>query len=779
MRVDQSNPFIKGFLAAFKVPTRLTVTEWADQFRILPSKGSAEPGRYRSTRTPYMIEPMDALSVSSGYQEIMLMAAAQTGKALALDTPIPTPSGWSTMGSLSVGDAVFDQDGQQCRVIAKSQVFTDHDCYELEFSDGTKIVADANHRWETLSGHNRQRAVVTTETIASRIRLRGGNRYKHAIRFDGAVELSKYDQYAEAINTKRYGHTMAYIVSARRVPTVPVQCISVDSPRHLFLAGEGMIPTHNSETGNNWVGYVIQNAPGPMLLVQPTVENAKRYSNQRISPMILATPELSGLVNDNKSRDTTNTMLSKDFPGGILMMGGANSAAGLRSMPIKYLFADEISNWPADVDGEGDPLGLAEERTNTFGRKRKIFKCSTPGIKGVCRIESEYEKTDQRKYHVPCPQCGHMHVLAWANFIIPKNDAGQHVPRKAHMACPSCGGVIEEHHKTDMLNAGVWVASCPEKADPERVGYHISALYSPIGWKSWAKVARQWLDAQGDPTKLKAFINNVLAETWHEGGQTISEHALMERAEEYSTNPLPEGVFLITAGVDVQPDRLEVELVGWGLGEESWSLDYKVIRGDPNANLVWQQLDMHLTQKFMHPCGIAISPVNSFIDTGGANTKAVYDYVRDRSHMGIYGIKGIGGDGKAAVGTPQKNNIGKIPLVPLGTFTLKDTVHGRLKIETPGAGYCHFPKKYGAEYYQQMTSEEVRTRYNKGFAVREWHKKTDSTRNEVFDCRVYATAAMLQGGWNFQQLAEMFAQAMSRTDQQSNGRSVRGGFETD
>jgi phage terminase large subunit GpA-like protein len=603
------NPLLKGFFGAYKVPTRLTVTEWADDFRILPSKGSAAPGKYRSSRTPYMTEPMDCLSVSSPVEEVVIMAAAQTGK---------------------------------------------------------------------------------------------------------------------------------------------------------------------SESGNNWVGYVIDNAPGPMLLVQPTVDNAKRYSKQRIGPMIAETPTLAAKVIENKSREGGNTMLEKEFPNGILLLGGANSAAGLRSMPIRYLFADEISNWPADVDGEGDPLELAEERTNTFGRKRKVFKTSTPGLKGTCRIEREYLKTDQRKYFVPCPHCGFKQVLRFSNFVIPEDDKGKKQPSKAYMVCegPDCGGIMSEHHKTDMLRGGEWRATAPENADPSRVGYQISALYSPVGWKSWAKIARQWIEAQGNPEKLKAFANNVLAETYETKGVSIDHSTLMKRGESYTADMLPHGALLITNGVDVQPNRLEVETIGWGVGEESWSIDYKVFHGDPNTDLVWQQLDLYLATEFQHPCGIRLRAARTFVDTGGANTKAVYDYVRDRDHMGVFGIKGVGQDGRPAVGIPTKSNFGKVPLFPLGTFTLKDVHYGRLSIEEHGPGYCHFPERYAEAYYRGLVSEEVKIRTDKkGFLVREWFKKTESARNEPLDCRVYGTAAMLSMNVNFEQLAEIFAGTYEEPDTE---RKVRG-----
>jgi phage terminase large subunit GpA-like protein len=604
--LDGGNPLVRGFFEAFKVPTRLTVTEWADEFRILPSKGSAAPGKYRSSRTPYMREPMDALSVSSPTEEVVLMAAAQTGK---------------------------------------------------------------------------------------------------------------------------------------------------------------------SESGNNWAGYVIDNAPGPMLLVQPTVDNAKRYSKQRISPMILETPSLAGKVVDNKSREGGNTILEKEFPGGILIMGGANSAAGLRSMPVKYLFADEISNWPADVDGEGDPLELAEARTTTFGRKRKIFKCSTPGIKHTCRIEAEFLKTDQRRYHVPCPHCGHKHVLRWSNFVIPKDDQGKYRPADAYMTCPDCGGVMEEHHKTDMLVGGEWIATAPENADPTRRGYHISALYSPVGWKSWAKVARQWIEAQGNPTKLQAFVNNVLAETWEVKGERIGETQLQERAEDYAADPLPEGVVLLTAGTDVQPDRLETEVVGWGGGEESWSIDYIVTYGNPDLDDVWLLHDANVLNRiYTRADGVQLRVARCCVDTGGANTDGVYRAVRARLGAGtLLGTKGMPGEGKPILGPPTTSNLGKIPLFPVGTFTAKDLVTGRLKLADPGPGYCHFPRRYRPEFFKGLTAEEVRTKYSKGFPVREWHKIY--ARNEPLDCRVLATAALSSLNIRIDELVASMGAS------QNSGRRVRGTFE--
>lgn len=558
----------------------------------------------------------------------------------------------------------------------------------------------------------------------------------------------------------------------------PMDCLSVLSPVEevAMMAGAQL---GKSESGNNWVGYVIDEAPGPMLLVQPTVDNAKRYSKQRISPMILETPALRGRVVDNKSRDSGNTMLEKDFPNGILILGGANSAAGLRSMPIRYLFADEISNWPADVDGEGDPLGMAEDRTSTFGRKRKIFKTSTPGIKGVCRIEADFLKGDQRRYFVPCPHCGHMHVLHWENFVIPVVD-GKPRPTDAYMKCPECydttGAMILEHHKTAMLAGGEWRATCPANDDPTRRSYHISGLYSPVGWKSWAKVAKQWIEAQGNPKKLQTFTNNVLAETYAVAGEGLSDAEIYNRVqaaeEDYDGREvLPEGVLLITNGGDVQPDRVEIETVGWGMNGESWSIDYRVFLGDPNLPLVWQLVDAYLATEFQHPTGVRLRAARTFVDTGGANTKAVYEYVESRGGYGVFGIKGMGGDGTPAVGNARKTALSKVPIVPLGTFTLKDSVYGALAVTEPGAGYAHFPKRYKESYYRGLTAEEVRPKIDaKGFTQREWHKKREDIRNEPLDCRVYATGAMVSINPNFDHLHE----AINGARPDSSQRRVRG-----
>lgn len=516
--------------------------------------------------------------------------------------------------------------------------------------------------------------------------------------------------------------------------------LSVHSPVTEVIFQKGA-QVGGTEAGNNWVAYMIAEAPGPMLLVQPTVEIAKRYGSQRLNPMFASCEKLKGRIEDKTSRRSTNTQKIKDFPGGTLILGGANSAAALRSMPIRYLFLDEVDAYPPDCEGEGSPVTLATRRTNTFARK-KIFLCSTPTIEETSVIHHEYEMTDQRRYFVPCPDCGHMDYLRWDRFLLGKNEKGESTGRGCTMFCEDCGAVIQEHQKATMLAQGEWRATKPENAHPKRVGYHLSGLYSPLGWLSWDEIGEEWVKAQGDPVRLKTFINTVLGEVWRDGGDRANEHDLLNRCEDYGFDPVPAGVALITVGVDVQPDRLELEIVGWGKGEESWSLDYLVLWGDPEGVELWKKLDFVVARTFRHPAGATLKISRTFIDSGGANTQAVYSYAKRYAKSGfLYAIKGVAGTDKPAVGHARKTNIKKIPLFPLGVHTIKDSIYHRLKIEEPGPGYCHFPQRTLA-YFEGLTSEECRTRRVKGRPIREYHLRK-GRRNEPLDCRVYAYAAML------------------------------------
>src|SRR6476660_3075492 len=322
---------------------------------------------------------------------------------------------------------------------------------------------------------------------------------------------------------------------------------------------------------------------------QPTVEMTKRNSKQRIDPLIEESHVLRGLVSDPRSRDSGNTLLSKEFPGGMLVMTGANSSVGLRSMPARYLFLDEVDAYPGDVDGEGDPVNLALARTRTFAR-RKVFMISTPKITGRSRIEACFEDSDQRHYWVPCPQCREYQTLKFAQVRWPKGE-----PEKAVYVCEHCGVEIENHQKHWMLAQGEWRAA--EPGPGKAAGFHLSSLYSPVGWFSWADAAQMFADAQK---------NTALRETWALQGEAPEWQRLYDRREDYRIGTVPKGGLFLTAGVDIQKDRIEVEVVAWGRGKESWSIDYQVLDGQTAEAPVWRKLTTLLETHYPTESGAAL-----------------------------------------------------------------------------------------------------------------------------------------------------------------------------
>jgi len=484
-----------------------------------------------------------------------------------------------------------------------------------------------------------------------------------------------------------------------------------------------------SEVLLNIIGYHIEHDPSPILLMQPTVDMAQSFSKDRITSGLLATtPSLRGKVKDPRARDSGNTTLHKTFPGGALSLVGANSPASLASRPIRIVLCDEVDRYPVSAGEEGDPVALATKRSMTFWN-RKIVLVSTPTDKGASRIEAAYHETDMRQYHVPCPHCDRMQTLRWAQVQWHEKDAAT-----AAYYCEDCGAAWTDVQRHKAMSNGKWIASAPFNGI---AGFHISSLYSP--WVSIPDAVDEFLKSRRDPMRLKTWINTFLGETWEEQGESIDEMDLMDRRENWGEQ-LPEDVLLMTAGVDVQDDRLEVEIVGWGRGEESWSISYEAMYGDPSSAELWSRLDVMLQQKFEHPTKGEMIVRSICVDSGGHYTQQVYNYARLRAGRRVFAIKGIGGSGKPIVGRPSKNNIGKINLFPVGTDTAKEVVYARLKISDEGEGYCHFPVDRGEEYFRMLTAEKKVTRYFKGRPRTEWAKIR--TRNEALDCRVYATAAL-------------------------------------
>jgi phage terminase large subunit GpA-like protein len=582
---EDSHHYQTGFIAGLTPDPDLTVSEWADEYRYLSQKASAEPGRWRTDRTPYLREIMDSLSPSSPIQRVVFQAGAQVGK---------------------------------------------------------------------------------------------------------------------------------------------------------------------TETGNNWLGFVIHMAPGPIMLVQPTVDTAKRLSKQRIAPMIDESPVLRERIADSRARDSSNTMMVKEFAGGVMILTGANSAVGLRSMPVRYLFLDEIDGYPSDIEGEGDPVNLAERRTTTFAR-RKVFMCSTPTVKETSRIEREYLSSDQRRFFVQCPQCSEFQWLKWGG---PKVSHGikwdNDDPTTAHYVCEHNGCVIEEFDKTEMMAAGEWRPTAD--GDGRTAGFHLSSLYSPLGWKSWAEIVAEFLKAKGDPPLLKTWVNTILGETWEdEIAAKVGAGDLLDRVEFYEANTAPAGVLAVTIGIDMQDNRAALTKIGWGEGEESWVLDHQEIYGDPARPELWAALKAYITEPIKHELYEDILPLAICIDSGGHHTHEVYAWAREHRDKHVMAIKGQSQKDKPIIGRPSKQDLnmrGQVikngaELWPVGTDTAKSTIYSRLKIpaDEPGPGYIHFHANMLEGYFEQLTAEKLVTKYVKGFPVRTWTKKSGA-RNEALDTFVYAIAAL-------------------------------------
>ncbi len=497
-----------------------------------------------------------------------------------------------------------------------------------------------------------------------------------------------------------------------------------------------------TEAGNNWCGYVASMVPAPMLMVMPTDETVKRNSKTRIDPMIESTPILRKKIAPHRSRDSNNTTTQKSFPGGVLVMTGANSAVALRSMPIRFLFLDEIDGYPSNLDGEGSPIDLAVARTNTFSR-RKIFKVSTPTIDGASAIQREFMATDQRFYHVPCVHCGVLQKLIFSQIKWEKGD-----PYSAKYQCVHCSELIEERYKPVMLAEGRWVAEQPENADPKKVGYHLNSLYSPLGWFSWGDIIKKYEEAETDVNKMRTFVNTLLGECWTEKGDAPEWKRLFENREQYEINKPNTEVCFLTAGVDVQADRLEVEIVGWCKRKKSYSIDYRVLVGDTGNDKVWDQLAEIVNETWITEDGIQMRLAKMAVDTG-YNTSQVYKFCRRFDLTRVIPVKGqdkqqlIVSSPKAVDTMSSGKKTGSMKVWNVGVSVIKSEFYGWLKQGkaedgTKPNGYCSFPQ-YNPEYFRGLTAEHLESTMSMGFKKYRWVKKYHF--NEPLDIRVYARAA--------------------------------------
>jgi len=487
-----------------------------------------------------------------------------------------------------------------------------------------------------------------------------------------------------------------------------------------------------SELLLNIAGYVIDQDPGPMLILQPTKEMAEAFSKDRIAPMLRDTPVLAAKVGDPKSRDAKQKILHKAFPGGHVTMVGANAPAALASRPIRIVLADEIDRYPASAGAEGDPLMLAVKRTTTFWNRKKIF-VSTPTVKGHSRIEKLYEGSDKRVRMCTCPDCQHEQQLKWAGVKWRDHD-----PATAEYMCENCGSLWNDIKRWKASREGRWVATAEFRGV---AGFHLNQLISP--WVTLAECVREFLEAKRSGRQtLKVWTNTVLGETWEEQGERVDDNELLQRRVDYG-EVVPASVRVLTAGADIQQDRIEVEVVGWGANDQSWGMGKTVIYGDTTGPLVWRELDELLLRDYPYEGGAPLKIKAACIDSQYL-TQTVANFCRDRWGRRVWAIRGVAGEGKPIwPKKPGKREKTRLPFWNVGVDSAKEVVYARLRVTEPtAAGYCNFNLSYDVNHFDQLTSEEVSTSYKRGMPVRAWQLKPGHVRNEALDMRAYALAAL-------------------------------------
>jgi phage terminase large subunit GpA-like protein len=495
---------------------------------------------------------------------------------------------------------------------------------------------------------------------------------------------------------------------------------------------------------NHTIAFHIHQDPCPIMLVQPTIEDAQGYSKEEIAPMLRDTPCLRGLVSEAKAKDGANTILQKQFPGGTLSMVGANSPRGFRRVSRRIVLFDETDGYPQSAGAEGDQIKLGIRRTEYYWN-RTIVAGSTPTIKDFSRIEKMFLQGDQRRYFVPCPDCGHMQYLKWTNMRWTDGD-----PSTAAYCCEGCGVMIPHSKKRWMVERGEWRSTAA--GNGKHVSFHIWAAYSYSPNATWSNLVEEFLDAKNDAEQLKTFVNTVLGEVWEdEYASKIGAEALADRAsqEDYEHLVVPSKVLALTIGCDVQDDRLSLSVWGWGRDEEAWLIDRSKLYGDPARGEVWQQLDEVMSKPFLTEDGVDMKISICAIDSGGHHTAEVYAYARERMANGVIAIKGMSTKGKPPLGKPSKvdlNRKGQVvkkgaQVFPVGSDTVKSLLFGRLKHNEKGAGYLHFYPTVGTEYFEELTAEKQVLRYKNGYPQRVWMKKS-SARNEALDELVYAYSAL-------------------------------------
>lgn len=504
--------------------------------------------------------------------------------------------------------------------------------------------------------------------------------------------------------------------------------------------------------------YYMHQDPAPILYVLPTVENAEGHSKDTIAPMLRDTPVLAALLvadgPESGPKDSGNTIRHKVFPGGSLMLVGANSGAGLRRVGVRVLVMDEIDAYPPSAGADGDPVELATMRTQAYWN-RKIIALGTPLVEGASQIGRRFLEGDGRRYFVPCTGCGHMAPLVFTGEEGHRMTWPEDKPKDAFFTCQANGCVIEHKDKRAMVERGEWRAdrpSTPEAPFNGHASFYIWSAYSYADNASWADIAEAFLKAKGNPEKLRTFVNTWLGETWKERGEAPDWERLYQRRESYPLGSVPPGSLVLTAGVDVQKDRFEYEVVSWGAGKESWSVDAGVIPADTSNEAEWSKLDELLARTYPSPDGVMVAIACMAVDSG-YNTNVVYSWCRGHALGRVIAVKGVS-KARALLGAPVNVDVTVrgvrkargYKMWPVGVDIAKAELYGWLQLSPPldgepyPPGFCHFPQ-HGEDYFKQLTAEHLVSHVDgRGFTVHEW-QLIAGRENHGLDRRVYARAA--------------------------------------
>ncbi len=516
----------------------------------------------------------------------------------------------------------------------------------------------------------------------------------------------------------------------------------------------------------NCIAWAIDNAPGPMLVLYPTETNAERFSKRKLEPMLRDTPRMQGKVSDPTKRDGNNSMLEKTFPGGFVSIISAKSVNNLSMQSIMYLLIDEYDRIDRIAGAEGDTVEIVSKRLQGFREISKQVNISTPTVAGSSRIADKYSQSNQSQLWLPCPSCGKMQVLRWAQIKGWRISKGVYRPEHTFYECEHCNEQLTERDKYVMLREGEWVAQRPEII--KHVGLHISELYSTLS--TWGDVVEQFLRTKGNQFKFQTWVNLVLGETYESNESSIPDDVILKRKEDFSIERIPEGAVFLTASGDVQKDRIEMGIIGWGENEESWWLDHKVFYGNPETiysteeNNIYYRIEQYLDSKFLHDSGVYLRIQSCGIDTGYATTH-VQKFIKLMNKKGkswIFALQGDSGKaGAAVINRGTVSNKLRVRQFSVGTFTVKNIIFTRLGIDTFGAGYIHIPNWADEEFAKQLTAEKKIPKYNKGVMTGEQWVKIRS-RNEILDLTVYNLAALEYANVNLGAVAVNFIKKIEK-----------------